>query len=143
MTREVQQLAALLGVPYVTAPMEAEAQCAALCTAGHADAVITEDADAFLFGAPVVYRRLFTGGAFAEAYRAADIGAELGCDRVKLVLLALLLGSDYTMGVHGVGTFGWGLEAGTGGVVQGGDKKGMAWRGRAVGTRWTTACGLV
>ncbi|GAB0492162.1 hypothetical protein MMPV_003422 [Pyropia vietnamensis] len=103
MTREVQQLAALLGVPYITAPMEAEAQCAALCTAGAADAVVTEDADAFLFGAPVVYRRLFAGGAFAEAYRATDIVAELGCDRVKLVLLALLLGSDYTMGVHGVG----------------------------------------
>jgi DNA excision repair protein ERCC-5 len=36
-------------------------------------------------------------------YRASDIERELGCDRHSLILLAHLLGSDYTTGVYGVG----------------------------------------
>jgi hypothetical protein len=102
---ETRDLLRLFGLPYLEAPMEAEAQCAFMNERGLVDAVLTEDSDAFLFGAKVVYRHLFREGAdkFAEAYDVACIESELGLDREKLIKLAMLLGSDYTSGVRGVG----------------------------------------
>eukprot|EP00178_Gracilaria_changii_P001039 TRINITY_DN1143_c0_g1_i1.p1 TRINITY_DN1143_c0_g1~~TRINITY_DN1143_c0_g1_i1.p1 ORF type:complete len:1111 (+),score=249.64 TRINITY_DN1143_c0_g1_i1:599-3931(+) len=103
MYAETRDLLKLLGIPYLEAPMEAEAQCAFLNTANVVDGVITEDSDAFLFGAKVVYRQLFADGRFAETYEARDIKSSLGLDRAHLIRLAHLLGSDYTPGVRGVG----------------------------------------
>ncbi|KAI0561665.1 DNA repair protein complementing XPG RAD2 [Gracilaria domingensis] len=100
---ETRDLLKLLGIPYLEAPMEAEAQCAFLNMEKIVDGVITEDSDAFLFGAEVVYRQLFADGRFAETYDAQDIKSSLGLDRDQLIRLAHLLGSDYTPGVRGVG----------------------------------------
>lgn len=41
----------MFGLPYIIAPMEAEAQCAWLNKEGLVDGVVTDDNDAFLFGA--------------------------------------------------------------------------------------------
>ena len=46
----------MFGLPYIIAPMEAEAQCAWLNANGLVDGVVTDDNDAFLFGARRVYR---------------------------------------------------------------------------------------
>ena len=59
MYEEAKRLLGLFGVPYVEAPEEAEAQCAQLESAGLVDGVVTEDSDALLFGARVVYKHLF------------------------------------------------------------------------------------
>lgn len=48
----------MFGLPYIIAPMEAEAQCAWLDFNGLVDGVVTDDNDAFLFGARRVYRCL-------------------------------------------------------------------------------------
>ena len=103
MREEVIALLRLFGLPYIIAPMEAEAQCAHLEAAGLVEGVITDDSDAFLFGAVHVYRHLFEDGKYVEEYTAGDIEAELGLSRDDLVRSALLLGSDYTDGVNGVG----------------------------------------
>eukprot|EP00177_Eucheuma_denticulatum_P006894 GFKZ01012544.1.p1 GENE.GFKZ01012544.1~~GFKZ01012544.1.p1 ORF type:complete len:1385 (-),score=255.17 GFKZ01012544.1:1795-5949(-) len=100
---EARDLLKLFGIPYLEAPEEAEAQCAFLNMEGVVDGVITEDSDAFLFGAQTVYRKLFSEGQFAEAYEARHICSKLGLDRDLLIRLAYLLGSDYTVGVRGVG----------------------------------------
>lgn len=100
---EVMALLRLCGVPYIVAPMEAEAQCAELERAGVVQGVVTDDSDAFLFGATVVYRNIFESSKFVEVYAAAEIERELGLTRDDLVRLALLLGSDYTEGVRGIG----------------------------------------
>ena len=100
---ETRDLLKLLGIPYLEAPEEAEAQCAFLNKEKVVDAVITEDSDTFLFGAATVYRRLFAEGHFAEAYEIEDIEQSLGLDRDQFIRLAYLLGSDYTIGVRGVG----------------------------------------
>lgn len=103
MYQEVQELLTLFGIPFIIAPSEAEAQCAWLDVNGLVDGVITDDNDAFLFGAKRVLRNIFDGKKYVEEYRSSDIDSELGLDREKLIYLALLLGSDYTEGVAGVG----------------------------------------
>ncbi|EWM28048.1 dna repair enzyme [Nannochloropsis gaditana] len=103
MREDIMHLLQLFGVPYLVAPMEAEAQCAVLETLGLVDGVVSDDSDSFLFGARAVYKNIFDERKYVEAYRAEDLERELGLKRVDLVSLALLLGSDYTEGVKGVG----------------------------------------
>ena len=93
----------IFGIPYIIAPMEAEAQCAWLNEAGLVDGVVTDDSDVFLFGATLVYRHLFEDRQYCEEYRSGDLRSEMGLSREKLVHLALLLGSDYTEGISGIG----------------------------------------
>jgi hypothetical protein len=59
MKQDVMDLLTLLHLPYLVAPFEAEAQCAVLESLGLVDGVVTEDSDAFLFGAQAVYRNVF------------------------------------------------------------------------------------
>lgn len=62
--RECQELLQLFGIPYIIAPMEAEAQCAWLEEQGLVDGVVTDDNDALLFGASHVFRHFFKGAPF-------------------------------------------------------------------------------
>jgi DNA excision repair protein ERCC-5 len=93
----------LFGIPYITAPMEAEAQCAALVELGLVEGIITDDSDVFLFGGARVYKNMFNQSKTVECFFLADFARELGIDREKLVQLAYLLGSDYVEGLPGVG----------------------------------------
>ncbi|KAK3018281.1 hypothetical protein RJ639_003549 [Escallonia herrerae] len=56
---ECQELLQMLGLPYIIAPMEAEAQCAYMELANLVDGVVTDDSDVFLFGARSVYKNIF------------------------------------------------------------------------------------
>lgn len=103
MVTECQALLRLFGIPYITAPMEAEAQCAELVKMGLVDGIVTDDSDIFLFGGTRVYKNMFNGNKFVECYIAADLEKELSLSREQLISLAQLLGSDYTDGLSGVG----------------------------------------
>ncbi|KAF9560481.1 PIN domain-like protein [Agrocybe pediades] len=103
MISQVMTMLRLFGIPYITAPMEAEAQCAELVTLGLVDGVITDDSDVFLFGAQRVYKNMFNQSKTVECFLLTDLSRELGLDRDTLVRLAYLLGSDYTDGLPGVG----------------------------------------
>lgn len=103
MFTECQELLQMFGIPYLVAPTEAEAQCAWLDANNLVDAVVTDDNDAFLFGAKKVYRHIFEESKYVEEYRMEDIERELGLSRDSLIYLGLLLGSDYTPGIAGVG----------------------------------------
>ncbi|KAH8669493.1 hypothetical protein BGZ60DRAFT_407589 [Tricladium varicosporioides] len=104
MITECQALLRLFGLPYITAPMEAEAQCAELVNLGLVDGVVTDDCDIFLFGGTRVYKNMFNSNKFVECYLSSDIEKELSLSRDQLISLAQLLGSDYTEGLHGVGS---------------------------------------
>ena len=93
----------LFGIPYMTAPMEAEAQCAELLNLGLVDGIITDDSDVFLFGGARILRHMFNQSKTVECFLLSDLDRELSLDREKLVHLAYLLGSDYTEGLPGVG----------------------------------------
>ncbi len=55
---ECKRLLRLMGVPYLDAPTEAEAQCAALARAGKVYAAASEDMDTLCFDAPILLRHL-------------------------------------------------------------------------------------
>jgi DNA excision repair protein ERCC-5 len=103
MITECQALLRLFGLPYITAPMEAEAQCAELVSLGLVDGVVTDDSDIFLFGGTRVYKNFFNQGKFVECYLSSDLEKEYALTRRKLIHFAHLLGSDYTDGLAGVG----------------------------------------
>ena len=103
MITECQQLLKLFGLPYVTAPMEAEAQCAELVNLGIVDGIVTDDSDVFLFGGTRVYKNMFNQAKFVECYLSSDLEKEYSLDRQKLIRIAHLLGSDYTEGLPNVG----------------------------------------
>ncbi|MCJ1325302.1 DNA repair protein rad2 [Thelotrema lepadinum] len=103
MITECQQLLKLFGLPYITAPMEAEAQCAELVSLGLVDGIVTDDSDIFLFGGTRVYKNMFNQAKFVECYLASDLEKEYSLTREKIIQVAHLLGSDYTEGLPHVG----------------------------------------
>ncbi|KAJ5083189.1 DNA excision repair protein Rad2 [Penicillium angulare] len=103
MINECQQLLRLFGLPYITAPMEAEAQCAELVSLGLVDGIVTDDSDTFLFGGTRVYKNMFNQSKYVECYLTSDFEKEYSLHRRKLISFAHLLGSDYTEGIPGIG----------------------------------------
>ncbi|PKI34348.1 hypothetical protein CRG98_045264 [Punica granatum] len=103
MFTECQELLQMFGLPYIIAPMEAEAQCAYLELTNLVDGAVTDDSDVFLFGARSVYKNIFDDRKYVETYFMKDIEKELGLSREKLIRIAMLLGSDYTEGISGIG----------------------------------------
>jgi DNA excision repair protein ERCC-5 len=103
MITECQHLLTLFGLPYITAPMEAEAQCAELVQLGLVDGIVTDDSDTFLFGGTRVYKNMFNAAKFVECYLANDFVSEFSLTRDKMIAIAQLLGSDYTTGIPGIG----------------------------------------
>ena len=94
----------LLGFPHITAPGEAEAECALLQREGVVDAVLSEDVDTLMFGCTRHLRiwgpedRKMKGGTatHVDVYRASEIkSGPSGLDREGLVLIALMSGGDY------------------------------------------------
>jgi flap endonuclease-1 len=115
MAEEAKQLLERMGVAYVQAPGEGEAQAAHICANGDAYAVASQDYDALLFGAPLLVRNLTLAGKrklpgrmeFVEVTpEMIELGsalAALGITREQLVWIALLIGTDYNEGVRGIG----------------------------------------
>ncbi|XP_047378030.1 flap endonuclease GEN homolog 1 isoform X1 [Sciurus carolinensis] len=104
--RECLDMLECLGIPWVQATGEAEAMCAHLNASGQVDGCLTNDGDAFLYGAQTVYRNftMSTKDPHVDCYTMSSIKSKLGLDRDALVGLAILLGCDYLpKGVPGVG----------------------------------------
>ncbi|KAG9441120.1 hypothetical protein H6P81_016974 [Aristolochia fimbriata] len=104
MIKEAKVLGMALGIPCLDGLEEAEAQCALLNSEALCDGCFTTDSDVFLFGARTVYRDICLGeGGYVVCYEMDDIEQKLGFGRNSLISLALLLGSDYSQGVRGLG----------------------------------------
>jgi flap endonuclease-1 len=99
----------LMGVPWVQAPSEGEAQCAWMCEQDLVFATASQDLDSVLFGSPRLVRNLATiegstpGSMDPELIELVDVLKKLELTREQLVLLGLLVGTDYNEGVKGVG----------------------------------------
>jgi flap endonuclease-1 len=108
MVDELLQLLQALGVPSVQAPGEGEAQAAVMAAQGSAWAAASEDYDGLLFGAPRLVRGLAArgrGGSVAEAQLIdrAEVLAALGITAEELILLGVVIGTDFNEGATGFG----------------------------------------
>ncbi|CAH8557181.1 unnamed protein product [Schistosoma rodhaini] len=108
-SQECIQLLNSFGIPWVQSPGEAEAMCAFLNSNKLVDACITNDGDAFLYGAETVYRHFSMDSRDSSVcvfhmHRIRDVLNLTKCD---LVLLGILLGCDYwASGVSRLGPVG-------------------------------------
>ncbi|CAH0380696.1 unnamed protein product [Bemisia tabaci] len=103
MNLDAQELLKIFGIPYIVAPMEAEAQCAFLDSAMLTEGTITDDSDIWLFGGRKVYKNFFDQKKHVLSFRIAEITHFFKLSRAQLIQLAFLVGSDYTPGLKGVG----------------------------------------
>lgn len=101
---ECRALLTVLGLPWIVAPGESDAQCAHLVQEGHAWAAVTQDWDIALFGAPRALRNLTSSTTRTpEILDLAVVLGTAGLTREQLVDAAILIGTDYNEGVGGVG----------------------------------------
>jgi len=98
---EIKQLLTMLGIQYIIAPEEAEAQCAALNIAGVTDAVVTEDWDALLFGCKTMLKN-FSNKSLVTEIDGELLLKNLNMNREQLIDLGLILGTDYCHGIIGI-----------------------------------------
>jgi len=97
---ESKLLLSYLGFPVVQAKCEGEAQCAKICLDGKAFATASQDFDSLLFGSPKTLRNLSISR--AESLELIEL-KKTGLSREQLILIGLLVGTDYNPGIRGIG----------------------------------------
>ncbi|KAI9499913.1 Elongation of fatty acids protein 2 [Coemansia spiralis] len=103
---QAKRLLKLMGIPYVTAPCEAEAECAALARAGKVWAAASQDMDTLLFGAPILLRNLTVPAARKlpiEEIHLDEVLKGLEFTQDQLIDMGIILGCDYCDSIRGVG----------------------------------------
>ena len=94
-----------MGIPYVQAKGEGEAQGAYMVEQGDAWAVASQDYDCLLFGAPRIVRNLTLSGGLSnlEYLELEKVLNEIDLTREQLIDVALMVGTDFNEGIHGIG----------------------------------------
>ncbi|MGC8585600.1 MAG: flap endonuclease-1 [Thermoplasmata archaeon] len=115
MVDDSKKLLELMGVPWVQAPSEGEAQAAYMAMKGDVYASASQDFDSLLFGAPRLVRNLTITGKRKiprkNIYREIkpelivldEILKNLGINREQLVDIGILIGTDFNEGVKNIG----------------------------------------
>jgi flap endonuclease-1 len=116
MVAEAKELLDAMGVPWVDAPSEGEAQASVMAAEGTVRAVASQDHDSLVFGAPVLVRNVTISGkrrlpskgiminVVPERIELSAVLAHTGLTREQLVDFAILLGTDFNPdGFEGVG----------------------------------------
>lgn len=115
MIKESKKLLDAMGISYVQASSEGEAQAAYMASEGQVFAVGSQDWDCLLFGADKMVKNLTTrktrktsGGGrkeiSTELIELEDVLGELEISHEKLVWMGILMGTDFNpKGVHGIG----------------------------------------
>ena len=104
-----------MGVPWVDAPQDGEAQASYMAGKGDVYAAASQDYDSLLFGAPILVRNMTLSGrrkmprrnvyvdVVPELLRLGDVLSSLGITREQLVDLGVIMGTDFNEGVMGIG----------------------------------------
>ena len=116
MIEDAKELIRALGQCIVQAPSEGEAQASYIVKNGDADYVLSQDADCFMFQAPRLVKNLTISqkrkkpGAYAydevlpEVIHLKDVLEELDISQEQLIILGILVGTDYNIGgIKGIG----------------------------------------
>jgi len=103
-----------LGIPWIKAPSEGEAQISHMAKKGDVWAAASQDYDALLFGTPTLVRYLtLAGKRRLPSGKKVDVAPEiialnevlgaLKVTREQLIDMAILIGTDFNDGVRGIG----------------------------------------
>jgi flap endonuclease-1 len=108
MVEEIRELLDGLGVPTISAPSEGESQASFLAAQGRVWGVGSEDYDSLLFGAPRLIRGLAARGGrggtpAAQIIDRSETLETLGVSGEELILIGLLIGTDFNDGAPGIG----------------------------------------
>ena len=115
MVEDTKTLLSAMGLPFVEAPSDAEAQAAFIVNKGDAYAVAGRDYDTLLYGSPRLVRNLairstefYPSKGYSKVLKPELIEVEealsrLGITRGQLVDIAILVGTDFNEGVKGIG----------------------------------------
>ncbi len=116
MVEDAKRLLTLMGIPWLQAPSEGEAQTAYMAASGTVWAAASQDYDALLFGASRLVRNITITGrrklprkktyieVEPELVLLNQVLRELEISREQLVTLALLVGTDFNpKGIKGIG----------------------------------------
>jgi flap endonuclease-1 len=114
--KDAKRLLTLMGIPWVQAPGEGEAQASYMAAKGSVWAAASQDYDSILFGAPRLIRNLSISGrrklprknvyvkVEPEIIEYSKLLQELGLTREQVIDVGILVGTDYNPhGVKGVG----------------------------------------
>jgi len=112
---ESMRILELMGIPFLTAPEDGEAQASVMAARGDVWAIGSQDFDSLLFGAPRCVRNLTLSNRRKmpgrKAFREVSIEImyleetlrKLDITRDQLVDIAILVGTDFNEGVSGIG----------------------------------------
>ncbi len=115
MQNDAKNVLNLLGIPYIHAPQEAEAQAAYMAKRGDVWAANSRDYDSVLFGSPRLVRYVTISGQeflpskgiarplIPELIELQTLLESLRITHEQLVDLAILVGTDFNAGIRGVG----------------------------------------
>jgi len=116
MAEDSKRLLTQMGVPWVQAPSEGEAQAAHLAKKGDTNYCASQDYDSLLFGAPTLMRNVTISGrrklprkpvyveVVPEIIKLDQLLKELNITREQLVDIGILVGTDFNPeGVKGIG----------------------------------------
>ena len=115
MVEESKKLLETMGIPWVQAPQEGEAQAAYMVQHGDAWASASQDYDSILFGSPRLIRNLTITGrrklpgkniyvsVEPELIELEKALKELEIDRKGLIDMGILIGTDFNEGIKGIG----------------------------------------
>ena len=100
-----KRLLTLMGIPYVEAKGEGEAQASYMVLKGDAYAVASQDYDCLLFGAKRVVRNLAINSNLGnlEYYELKHVLSQLKITQEDLIDMGILIGTDFNDGLKGVG----------------------------------------
>ena len=100
-----KKLIKLMGIPYIQAKGEGEAQASYMVACGDAWCVASQDYDCMLFGAPRMVKNLTISGSQnnPELIELGKILETLDITREQLVDLAIMVGTDFNQGIKGIG----------------------------------------
>ena len=113
--KEAKELLKAMGIPYVDAPSEGEAEAAYLAKKGRVFASSSQDYDSLLFGSPKLIRNLSITGrrklprkneyviVHPELVELERLLKQLGITRGQLICIGILVGTDFNKGVKRIG----------------------------------------
>ncbi|MDD3178575.1 MAG: flap endonuclease-1 [Candidatus ainarchaeum sp.] len=112
---ESKELLLAMGVSYIDAPSEAEAQISYMTSKGILDYTVSQDYDSLLFNSPNLLRNLTVSGKKKIPYKniyidiqpeiiySKELFEKLNISREKLIWLSILIGTDFNDKVEGIG----------------------------------------